>query len=138
MALKGGPELKARLKAAGQMFKPYGRTWADATADEAKRMVPVDTGRLRQSLRRRNATARRATVVGAYWANFVDAGSKAHEIKARRKPRLIFETGGQTIFAKRVHKARIAARPFKRRAAMEALRKHPMKQELIEQWNRAA
>lgn len=136
--LKGGRELRARLKAAGQMFKPYGRQWADTTAEEARRRVPVVTGALRKSIRRRNATQRRATVVGAYWGNFVDAGSKAHDIKARRAPRLIFQAGGRTIFAKKVHKDRIAARPFKKDAALAALRKHPMSDELIAQWNKAA
>lgn len=138
MALKGSRELRARLKAAGLMFKPYGKQWADTTAEEARRRVPVDTGRLKKSIRRKNATQRRATVVGAYWANFVDAGSKEHDIKARKAPRLIFQAGGRTIFAKKVHKQRIAARPFKRDAALAALRKHPMSETLIAEWNRAA
>jgi hypothetical protein len=120
------------------MFKPYGRTWADATAEEMRRRVPVRTGNLKRSLRRKNATAKRATVFGHYTANFVDAGSKAHDIEARRAPALIFNVGGRTIFAKKVHKQRIAARPFKRPAAEAALRRHPMSQELIDQWNRAA
>lgn len=138
MAVQGARELRARLKAAGLMFKPYGRLWADTTAEEARRRVPVRTGRLRKSIRRRNATQRRATVVGHFSANFVDAGVKAHDIKARKAPLLIFEAGGRTIFAKKVHKQRIAARPFKRDAAEAGLRRHPMKETLIEMWNKAA
>lgn len=136
--LRGGRELRSRLKAIGQTFKPYGRLWADAAADEARRRVPVRTGRLRKSIRRKSATAKRATVVGHYTGNFVDAGSKAHDIVARKAPRLVFEAGGQTIFAKRVHKQRIAAKPFKRPAAEAALRRHPMSETLIDLWNKAA
>lgn len=137
-SLKGGRELRARLKAAGLMFKPYGRTWADATAGEMRRRVPQRTGRLAKSFRRKNATQKRATVFGHYTANFVDAGSVAHDIFAKRAPALVFPIGGQIIFAKRVHKQRIAARRFKRPAAEAALRSHPMHDALIDQWNRAA
>lgn len=136
--LRGGRELRARLKAIGLTFKPYGRLWADATAEEMRHRVPVRTGRLKKSFRRKNATQKRATVSGHYTANFVDAGSKAHDIVARTAPRLIFEAGGQTIFAKRVHKQRIAAKPFKRRSAEAALAKHPMSETLIKLWNEAA
>lgn len=136
--LRGSRELRARLKAAGQMFKPYGRTWADAAAEEMRHHVPVRTGRLKRSFRRKNATAKRATVFGHYTANFVDAGSRAHDIEARRAPALIFNVGARTIFAKKVHKQRINARPFKRRSAEAALRRHPMSEELIREWNRAA
>lgn len=138
MSLKGGPQLRARLKAIRLTFKDYGRTWADTTAAEARHRVPVTTGRLQRSIRRKNATQRRATVVGHYSANFVDAGSKAHDIRARRAPRLIFQAEGRTIFAKKVHKQRIGARPFKRAAALAALRRHPMREEMIELWNKAA
>lgn len=138
MKIVGGPELRKRLDAIGGTFKLYGRTWADETAVEARRRVPVTTGRLQKSIRRRNASAKRATVVGHYSANFVDAGAKAHDIKARRRPYMIFEAGGRTIFAKKVHKQRIAARPFKRDAALAGLRRHPMSDTMIDLWNRAA
>ena len=137
-SLKGGRELRARLKAAGQMFKPYGKRWADTTAAEMKPNIPERTGATRKSVRRRNATQKRATVVGSYITNFIDAGSKAHDIEARRAPFLVFDYQGQTIFAKRVHKQRIAAKPFKRKAAEAALRKYPMSRELVAQWNKAA
>ena len=139
-SLKGGPELRKRLKAIGQTFKPYGRLWADTTAAEMRRSRAWSdrTGRLRKSFRRKNANAKRATVVGHYTANFVDAGSKAHDINAKRAPNLVFTVEGRTIFTRKVHKQRIAARRFKRPAAEAALRRHPMSETLIEQWNRAA
>ena len=80
--LKGGPELRRKLKAIQLTFKPVGRKWADATADVARERVPVKTGRLRQSIRRKNATQKRATVSAHYTATFVDGGTKAHDIVA--------------------------------------------------------
>ncbi len=136
--LKGGAELRKRFRAIGQTFKPYGKLWADEAADEMRRRVPVKTGRLKKSVRRKNATARKATVVAHYTANFVDAGSKAHDIEAKKAGHLIFKEGGRTIFAKKVHKQRIAARPFKAQAAQAALAKHPMSDTMIQLWNRAA
>lgn len=138
MTLQGAEGLRSRLKAIRLTFKLYGGTWADTTASEARRRVPVSTGRLQQSIRRKSATQRKATVVGHYSANFVDAGSKAHDIRAKRAPRLIFQVSdGRTIFTKKVHKQRISARPFKSAAAHAALRKHPMSATMIDLWNRA-
>lgn len=136
MSLKGAPQLKARLKSVRLVFKGYGKTWADETAEQMRKRVPVRTGRLRGSIRRKSATQRKATVVAHYSANFVDAGSKEHDIVG--KPRLIFEAGGRTIFARKVHKQRIAARRFKRPSALAALAKNPIKDELIDVWNKAA
>ncbi len=138
MKIVGGDALRARLQAAGLMFKDYGRQWADTAAADMRGRVPVATGRLKGSIKRKNATKKRATVAGHYSANFVDAGSKAHDIFPKRKPSLIFEVEGRTIFAKKVHKQRIAARRFKRPAALAALHKHPMKDALIDRWNAAA
>ena len=139
MSLKGADELRSRLKAIKLTFKGYGRTWADTTASEMRSRVPVDTGRLKGSIRRKSATQRKAVVVGHYTANFVDAGSKAHDIVPKSKPRLIFQgSQGNTIFAKKVHKQRIAARRFKRPSALAALRRHPIREAMIDLWNRAA
>jgi hypothetical protein len=120
------------------MFKEYGALWAEACAEEARRRVPSHTGRLRKSIRKKNANQKRATVVGHYSANFVDAGSKAHDIVAKKAPRLIFQERGRTIFARKVHKQRVAARPFKRAAALAAIQKNPMSDTFIQQWNKAA
>lgn len=136
--LKGGPQLKARLRAIKESFKPIGREWADTTAKLARDKVPVRTGRLRKSIRRKNASQRRATVVAHFTAFFIDPGTKAHDIKARRAGSLVFEGRGGTIFAKKVHKRAYKGKPFRKEAAREALRRNPMAEELIKQWNRAA
>jgi len=139
VALKGGRELRARLNAISESFKPIGRNWADDTARLARARVPVRTGRLRQSIRRRNASKKRATVVAHYTAFFVDKGPKAHDIKARRAKGLVFEgRGGRTIFAKKVRHRGYAGRPFRAQAAREALDRNPAAEEIIRAWNRAA
>ena len=71
--LKGSRELRRRLKAIKTVFKPAGRDWADETARIAQSMVPVRTGKTRASIRRRNASQKRATVKGNRAVNFIDA-----------------------------------------------------------------
>ena len=137
MSLQGKKQLNARLRAIRQTFKPVGRAWAEDDVKENRTRVPVRTGRLQRSFRVRNATQRKAVVVGHYTANFVDAGTKAHAEKAKRRA-MSFEYGGQTIFTKRVHHRGSKAHRFKLAAALEALRKNPMAEQLIKQWNEAA
>lgn len=137
--LVGGEDLKRRLKAVRLSFKPIGRRWADGTVDEAKPRVPYRTGRLRGSIRIKTATQRKAVVGAHYTAYFVDAGSVAHAIEARSARGLVFKgRGGRTVFTKKVNHPRIAARPFRAKAAHESLRKHPMADTLIDVWNESA
>jgi hypothetical protein len=138
VSLRGSPELRARLRAIKLAFKPLGKAWADDAAAEMRRRIPKRTGATAASIRRRNATQRKATVVGSFVANFIDAGTKEHTEVPRRAKRLRFQSGGRTIFARKVLHPRTAAHPFKRAAALEALRKNPMAQVVIDEWNRAA
>lgn len=140
MALRGSRELRARLKAIRTVFKPAGKQWADATAEEAKRRLvsSMNTGKTRASIRRRNSSQKKATVVGNYPINFIDAGSKAHDIKPRNVSALKFSAGGNTVFARKVHKRAIAAKPFKKASAEAGLRKVDIIGDLIDLWNRAA
>lgn len=142
VTLHGANELRARLGALRLTFKDYGRVWGDEAAsgmrDRLDDIGAVRTGDTKRSIRRRNATQRKAVVVGSYVTNFIDAGSVAHDIAPKNKPFLIFEAGGRTIFAKKVHKQRIPARRFKRPAALAAIAKHPLKQTMIDLWNKAA
>lgn len=138
MALKGSPELRARLRSLKLAFKPLGKAWGVDATGELKRRVPRKTGATAASFRVRNNTQRKTTVVGSFIANFIDAGTKEHDIVPRKASTLRFTSNGRTIFSKKVHKPRQAARPFKRAAALEALRRNPMAQAVIDQWNRAA
>lgn len=142
MALRGSRELRARLKAIKTVFKPAGKDWADTTATEAKRRMQssgaVATGATLRSVRRRNASQKKATVTGNFPVNFIDAGVKAHDIKPKNHSIMKFEVGGRTVFARKVHKRAIAARPFKKASAEAGLRKVDILSDLIELWNRAA
>lgn len=135
MALKGSAELRARMKAISTTFKPAGREWADKTADLGKVMVPVRTGRLRGSIKRKNATQKRATVSAHYTAFFVDAGTKRHEIVPKRSSGLVFAAGGRTVFAKKVDHPGSRPQPFRQRAAEEGLRRTPLAAHMIKLWN---
>lgn len=133
--LTGAAELKARLKAIRQFFKPWGRTWDDEVVRIVKPRMPIgkgvqkgtnahQAGRLRASVRRVEASSKRARVGAHYTQYFIDAGTKAH-----------FEPK-HPYFSKRQH-PRTRARPFRTYAAHEALRRKPMSEELIRQWNAA-
>jgi hypothetical protein len=153
MILKGGPELRARLKAIStNVFKPAGKDWADETARIASGMVgsmnmpwsgynerrAKPQMRLLPSIRRKSATAKKAVVVASYHAYFVDAGVKSHSM-TRRSARLTSRTG-RTIFAAAARKPHpgYPARPFRVKAATEALRRKPVRDKLITAWNEAA
>lgn len=137
-SLQGSRELKTRLKALKTSFKPMGRSWAEATRDEARRRSEVRTGRQRKSIRVRNSTQRKATVVGFFTVNFQDAGAKPHIITPKRADRLAWSRGGRTIFAKKVRHPGRRARPFKAASAQEGLRKAPLSDGLVKAWNEAA
>lgn len=138
MSLKGGPQLRARLRAIKQVFKPVGRHWADDTVALARQRVKVRTGKTQRSIRVRNATQRKAVVVATHGARFLEAGTAAHTEKARRAKTLRFQDGGRTIFSRKVNHPRTTAHPFLRNSAREALAKNPMAEELINLWNAAA
>ena len=139
MSLQGGPQLRARLKAIREVWKPIAKEWGKADVLEMRARVPVRTGRLRKSFRVTSATGKKVRVSGHYTAYFVDAGPKAHTITAKGRGQLIFKgSRGGTIFAKKVNHRGYRARPFRAIAAHEALKKHPMAQELINLWNKAA
>lgn len=138
MSLKGAPQLRARLRAVRQVFKPLGRAWADETVRLAKARVPVRTGATQRSIRRRNASLRKASVVGSFVVNFIDAGTKAHDEVPKRAKAMRFQAGGKTVFAKKVHKRATAARPFKKQVARQALQTVDVAGAVIREWNRAA
>lgn len=136
--LRGGRELRARLEAIKKSWKPIGRQWGKADVQENRARVPSRTGRLRRSFRVTSVSSKKVRVGGHYTGYFVDAGTKPHEIAAKSGKRLIFQAGGRTIFARKVHHRGYRARPFRKVAAEEALRKNPMAETLIDQWNKAA
>jgi hypothetical protein len=137
MSVKGTPQLRARMRAIKQTFKPVGKAWATDTVHGAQARVAVRTGATRRSIRIKNASMKRASVQAWWGARFIEGGTKAHDEKPRRKKVMRFEAQG-TIFAKRVHHPATRAQPFLKPAAIAALEKNPMAAELIALWNAAA
>ena len=138
MSLQGGPQMRARLKAIKEVFKPVARTWAKETVKAGRPMVPVDTGRLRRSFKVKSVSGKRAVVGGHYTAYFVDKGPKPHIIKPKKGRGLVFEGRNGRVFARSVHHRGYRGRPFRQRMAEEGLRKTPAAQEVIDLWNKAA
>jgi len=136
--LKGERQLRARLRALRKVFKPIGKAWAEDTATYSRAHIPVKTGATRKSVRIRNASQKRATVVGRFPVNFIDAGTRAHDERPKRRKAMRYGTGDNVMFAKKVHHPATNARPFKKDAAQYGLRKNPMAVEVIRQWNDAA
>ena len=140
-SLQGSDALKRRMKAVRLAFKPVGRVWADTAVVIGRPELPTRPasmragdkhapGRLHGSIRRKSATQYKATVGAHYTAYFVDHGVKPHSMNKRAKGQ------DRTVFAKR-HPG-YKARPFRAHMAHESLRRHPMAEQLIKEWNDAA
>jgi len=92
--------------------------------NRAKILAPVDTGRLRASIRveaRRTLTLRSVYTIGSdvFYAPFVNDGTRPHIIRPRRGQALRFRVGGQVVFARVVHHPGTRARPFLDQALRE-------------------
>lgn len=92
--------------------------------NRAKILCPVDTGRLRASIKgkaSRTWTLRPQFTVSSNvdYAPMVHDGTRPHIIRPRTKQVLKFNVGGQVVFAKVVHHPGTRARPFLDRALAE-------------------
>lgn len=92
--------------------------------NRAKILCPVDTGRLRASIKgkaSRTWTLRPQFTVSSNvdYAQMVHDGTRPHIIRPRTKQVLKFNVGGQVVFAKVVHHPGTRARPFLDRALAE-------------------
>ncbi|MFD3535242.1 HK97 gp10 family phage protein [Streptomyces sp. NPDC058664] len=93
----------------------------------AKVLAPVDTGRLRASIRveRRSILGlRQRWTVGSdvEYAPWVNDGTRPHIIRPRRGKALKFKMGGRTVYAAVVHHPGTRARPFLDRALADVAR----------------
>ena len=138
MKLTGARELRARFKALRQVFKPIGRQWADGTVRRAKGRVRVRSGKTKNSIRRQNATQRKAAVSAGYGARFLDKGTVPHELRARKVRAMKFNVAGRPMFAKRVHHPGAKAQPFLRVSAREELASSDKVDTIIRTWNSVA
>lgn len=138
MALHGSKELRARLRAIKTVFKPVGRQWTEETVRLARSRVQVRTGATRNSIRRKNASMKKASVVATGGARFLEAGVVPHPIKARRMGAMKFNASGLPVFAKRVKHPGSRKQPFLRQSGRDALEKIHILRDLLDLWNRAA
>lgn len=106
-------ESRARLEVAARQV-----------VNRAKVLAPVDTGRLRASIRieaRRTLTLRTIYTVGSdvEYAAMVNDGTRPHVIRPKNKQYLKFTVGGRVVYAKVVNHPGTRARPFLDRALRE-------------------
>lgn len=95
--------------------------------NRAKILAPVDTGRLRASIRMdppRLFTLRPSVTIGSdvEYAGFVNDGTRPHIIRPKNKQVLRFVVGGRVVYAKVVHHPGTRPRPFLDRALREVAR----------------
>ena len=93
----------------------------------AKVLAPVDTGRLRASIRvERQSTfgLRQRWTVGSdvEYAPMVNDGTRPHIIRPRRAKALKFTVGGRTVYARVVHHPGTRANPFLDKALADVAR----------------
>lgn len=93
----------------------------------AKILAPVDTGRLRASIRveRRSFFGlRQRWTIGSdvEYAPMVNDGTRPHIIRPRRAKALKFKVGGKVVFARIVHHPGTRANPFLDRALADVAR----------------
>lgn len=109
-------------RAANQANRAELREGARQVVNRAKILTPVDTGRLRSSIKS-NVNGDRATIeTNVSYAPYVHDGTRPHIIRPRRRPALRFRVGGQVVFARVVHHPGTRARPFLVRALREVAR----------------
>jgi Bacteriophage HK97-gp10, putative tail-component len=99
-------------------------TTARQVMNRAKVLAPVDTGRLRASIRieRRTFLGLRARyTIGSdlNYAAMVHDGTRPHVIRPRRAKALRFRVGGRVVFARVVRHPGTRGRPFLDRALRE-------------------
>ena len=108
--IQGLDKLKGRLRGAGVIvnrhLKDAMHKSVFAVQSDVRRETPVDTGRLRQSVGAKvtGIGAGLTGIVGTnvLYAQMVEEGTKAHEIRPKTARVLRFMVGTTVVFAKRV------------------------------------
>jgi len=95
--------------------------------NRARVLAPVDTGRLRASIKAdppRLLTFRPSVTIGSNveYAEFVNDGTRPHIIRPRRGRALRFVVGGRVVYARVVHHPGTRAQPFLDRALRDVAR----------------
>lgn len=92
-------------------------TTARQVMNRAQVLAPVDTGRLRASIRiesRRTLTLRSVYTIGSdvSYAPMVHDGTRPHTIRPKTAKALRFRIGGRVVYARVVHHPGTKPRPF--------------------------
>ena len=91
---------------------------------EAERLVGVDSGRLKRTIRIERGTGYVEVVAGrpgkTPYLGYHLYGAPPHVIRVRRRKALRFEMNGEIVFAKKVNHPGNAANPFLQRALLAA------------------
>jgi phage gpG-like protein len=109
-------------RAAQQSTKEEIRTGGRQVLNRAKILTPVDTGRLRASLKMTESGDTVTISTNVAYAEYVHDGTRPHVIRPNRRQALRFVVGGRVVYAKVVHHPGTRARPFLTRALMEVSR----------------
>jgi len=117
ITIQGLPEFKRSLRLLKTEIK--GRTEIRLSAlagvfmDKVMELVPVDTGRLKNSIGMRREGRNKIVVEAkAPYAGFVEYGTRPHIIRPRRKKVLRFEVDGKVVFATRVYHPGTSPKPY--------------------------
>lgn len=122
------PRTRLDRAALSRTIRGASRNELDAAArrvlNRARVLAPVDTGRLRASIRiesRRTLTLRTIYTIGSdvSYAPYVNDGTRPHKIRPKTKKALRFRVGGKTVFAAVVNHPGTKANPFLDRALRE-------------------
>lgn len=104
----------------------YTKGKANQVATAARRLVPVKTGALRNSIKVQQARDLKGRYsvsydveAGAKYAAFVHEGTRPHVITGN--PLLVFQVAGTTVFARKVNHPGTKANPFLVRATQAVI-----------------
>jgi HK97 gp10 family phage protein len=89
---------------------------ANFIKSEMESLVPVDTGKLRQSIAVRVMTDRVVIGPDTHYALYVEFGTGPHVILAKPGKVLAFKMNGQSVFVKKVNHPGTKAQPYVRPA----------------------
>jgi len=89
--------------------------------NELVKTCPVDTGRLKNSIKFKPNTDGTITISMADYGEIVEFGSLPHVIRPKNKSSLKFNTPEGTVFAKKVNHPGTTPQPFIRRAMQRKL-----------------
>lgn len=98
------------------------REGARQVVNRAKVLTPVDTGRLRASIKSTTTVYKSTISTNVKYAKFVHDGTNPHIIRPVRRQALRFTVGGQVVFAKFVNHPGTRSRPFLTRALRQIAR----------------